>query len=393
MFTVTLLILTRYPYDWTYTAGEAFVRFAQGGGSPLFLRESWYAIAFVIFLVFSFLSFLFGRNFINHSPTYTKRQGYLEFILLTMVGTSPLTLLGRSGILLDWFAKSQPAYWSIDAGDSDPLRFFLHQSPDLLNASRVLSIGYALLFFFVTVRSGYASELPETFARWATSLRIPSVIRRPIYWLLGRITKPSNRSVPTYGLIRVLLITYAASFFLGFFIMNTYTILNPKFSWLGPFDSSWSIYSQSSSYSLGYWYIIALAIFILGSIAVFILFFLFRWSKRQRETNRRVLAFEVFLVTIIALSPFALLHTSRLFLDFFPIVDPEQERQLEYMRSLNVSSWEYRSLPLEQRADSLKLYSGYLLLVYLILFISAYGLVLAASRLKSEAGFTNHQTS
>lgn len=133
-----------------------------------------------------------------------------------------------------------------------------------------------------------------------------------------------------------------------------------------------------------FWYLVALIIFLVLSLIPFAIILVI-YSKRKRIGTRKFLLFsEIIFLAVVSLIPFFALHSARIVLDVGPVIDPEYDRQADYLKNQQVNStqWSYGLLPLEQRAQTLQDYSFVIIGSYLSMLLVTSLMVLYVEKTK-----------
>ncbi|GEM_PF-5276276 len=375
-FSITIFFLAHYPYDWTYAVGEAFVQLSHNGSDPFELREPWYALAFVIFILSAIIALgTFGNNFINYPPR-TRDNRLLEKVLLTLVGFSPFMVLGRSGLFLAIFANSGPEYWPAGVENFDSLQLFLGITVEQRILSTILSVSYLITTFVLAYRLGHLSGIVSVFSK-ITSPRLPNAWASRTTRVLTKTVNYMPANNDSSVLTNRVSIGYCLVFFIGFFTLNLSTILNPMFSWSGATIIALNklIVGMTPIFDiLEIWYAIGLGIYILGSISLIGIFLFLKLKHTARSVSTPISRYEFFRLIIIGLSPILFLHSARLLINTIPQIDPEYDRQIQNMIINGITSWHFRASPLEARAHTLEIESEIVIASYLLLLFSSFGL-------------------
>ena len=130
---------------------------------------------------------------------------------------------------------------------------------------------------------------------------------------------------------------------------------------------------------MGFWYFLAVVVYIFVSVVLFgimILDYVNHGRVSEQVLKTREFLSELAYLTLIALSPLAAFHISRLMLSLVPSLDPEYCGQVASMGSQCVAnqpipsiSWSFRSVPLSSAPSELMVYSVGLLTLYLVALI------------------------
>lgn len=173
--------------------------------------------------------------------------------------------------------------------------------------------------------------------------------------------------------LKEILIGYCLTFFGIFFSLNFSTI--GEFGWIPRGGETLKIilqYGFCIFLTLDFWYLIAGIIYITVPV-IFLAFFLFEYLNSQVELeSRKSLFFELSFLTLAGLVPVPTLHLSRIFLTFFPILDPNFDLQLAYLTEVlkvQPQDWRPRAFPVKQETLITGYYSIMVVVLYLLILL------------------------
>lgn len=356
---VHLFVLSRAPLDWTFTAGEGFVKWITATESPFSLIEFWYVMAFVIFVIalFAFLGY-FIVNFMTKRPE--KQQLTKEIVLLVLASIGPFVWLARVKSLLGMFPHFQAEY-RIQEQILGTVNLDLHSwffTPSLLMnelsvSNIIISVIHTISFFILAIHLGYFS-IP-----YRNKILKFSIMKKILSKIEYQGSIQSLHTNQTY--VKKIMMMFCSSFFSAFFLMHLVNVNLPLFSWFEASVKSIFLLNQNIILIniLEFWYLLAFFIYVSTSVGIFTIFLVIFSRQKSVGNTKLAMATEFTLIVVIAMSSFFGLHLARIVLVTLPIIDPEYDRQLSYLEKNNIqpNQWTYQSIALEERAYNLMLYS------------------------------------